>query len=80
MHTNIYTYTVHMSMYIRVCACVCTSTVFSPARNILRHVEVHATLSVHTMCGGCRKALTVYGGGGAQGKKVPKLLVELNRC
>ena len=35
-------------------------------RNILRHVEVHATLSVHIIRGGCRKA---------QGKKVPKLLL-----
>lgn len=39
-------------------------------RKILRHVEVHATLSIHY-----RKAL-----GGAQGKKAPKLVVELDRC
>ena len=34
-------------------------------RNILRHVEVHATLSVQIVRDGCRKA---------QGKKIPKLL------
>ena len=53
------------------------------SRNILRHVEVHATLSVHITRGGCRKALILGGrggGGGALGKKVSKLLVELNRC
>ena len=38
-------------------------------RNILRHVEVHATLSVHIIRDGCRKA---------QGKKVPKLLWVLD--
>ena len=38
-------------------------------RNILRHVEVHATLSVHIIRDGCRKA---------QGKKVSKLLWMLD--
>ena len=49
------------------------------SRNILRHVEVHATLSVHITRGGCRKALILGEGGGSR-EKVPKLLVELNRC
>ena len=38
-------------------------------RNILRHVEVHATLSVHIIRDGCRKA---------HGKKVSKLLWVLD--
>ena len=45
---------VYIRTYIHVRICICISVL---PRNILRLVEVHATLSVHSIRGGCRKAL-----------------------